>query len=304
VVHGGPRHHEPTRIDDSLLVDLEAAVPLAPLHLPPSLEAIDVLARRLPGVPQVACFDTGFHHSMPESSWRLPVPRPLAELGVRRYGFHGLSYEYLVHALGAENLGRAALAHLGSGVSVAAVEAGRSVDTTMGLSPTGGLVMATRSGDLDPSVLVYLAREQGYSPERLEHMVNHESGLTGLGGGRGDMRGLLERRAGGDSAAALAVEVFVNRLCGQIAGYTTLLGGLDSLVFTGGIGSSADPVRAEICSGLDVLGVELDDDLNATHAPVISGPHSTVRVHVVTTNEEVVIARHTGAVLARARPQS
>ncbi len=297
VVHGGPHHDEPTRVDDSLLADLHDAIPFAPLHLPAALDAIGSLDRRRPDLPQVVCFDTGFHRTMPESARRLAVPRPLYDAGIRRYGFHGLSYEYVVGTVGAETLGRAVLAHLGNGASVAAVRDGASLDTTMGLTPTGGIVMGTRSGDLDPGVLVYLARESGYDPTRLEALVDAESGLLGLSGVSSDMRTLLERRDAGDPACALAVDVFCTRIRMQVGAYAARLGGLDTLVFTGGIGAHAAPVRAEACAGLEHLGVELDPARNDRHAPIVSVADAPVTVRVVETDEDVMVARHVRAVL-------
>jgi acetate kinase len=298
VVHGGPDHYHPTRIDDGVLADLAAVVPLAPLHQPPALAAIAALRRRWPERPQVACFDTAFHHSLPESSWRLPLPDAVAGHALRRYGFHGLSCEYVVDTLGADAIGRGVIAHLGGGSSVTAVEQGRSVDTTMGLTPTGGVVMTTRSGDLDPGVLIYLARERGYDPDRLERLVDQEAGLAALSGASGDMRDLLARRAHGDPSATLAVDVYTTRVRMQIGAYAVRLGALDTLVFTGGIGASAAPVRAEICRGLDVLGVALDEQRNDRHAGVISAPTSTAVVRALPTDEQLVIARRTHATLA------
>jgi acetate kinase len=297
VVHGGPHHCQPTRVDDALLADLRAAVPFAPLHLPAALDAIESLRRREPQLPQVVCFDTGFHATMPESAARLPVPRALHDAGIRRYGFHGLSYEYLVATLGAPRLGRAVLAHLGNGASLAAVRDGISQHTTMGLTPTGGIVMGTRSGDLDPGVLVYLAREAGYDPARLDALVDTESGLLGLSGVSGDMRTLLERRAAGDAACALAIEVFCTRIRLQVGAYAALLGGLETLVFTGGIGEHAAPVRAEACRGLGHLGVLLDPGRNDGDAPIISADAAAVTVRVVATDEDVIVARHTRTVV-------
>ena len=298
VVHGGPAHFRPTRIDDRLVRDLEAVVPLAPLHQPPALAAITALRRRWPDLPQVACFDTAFHRGMPESSWRLPLPTPLVQLGVRRYGFHGLSCEYVVGALGADTLGRAVIAHLGGGASVTAVDRGRSVDTTMGLTPTGGVVMTTRSGDLDPSILVYLAREHGYDADRLEALVDQNAGVAALSGTNGDMRELLARRGAGDAAAALALEIYTTRLRMQIGAYAARLGALDSVVFTGGIGAAAAPVRADVCARLEVLDLRLDERRNQAHEPVISAVGSGVVAWVVHTDEHVVIARSTRAALA------
>jgi acetate kinase len=298
VVHGGPRHHQPTRVDAALVADLRAALPFAPLHLPAALDGIAAVARRHPDLAQVACFDTAFHRTMPETSWRLPLPAPLVDAGIRRYGFHGLSYEYVVGELGADTLGRAVLAHLGSGASLVAVEDGRSVHTTMGFTPSGGIVMSSRSGDLDPSVLVYLTRALGYDAERLEQLVDTESGLRALSGGTADMKTLLERRGAGDQPAALAVHVFCSEVGMQIGAYAALLGELDTVVFTGGIGARAAPVRAEACRGLERLGIVLDGERNRANARVISDDDAAVAVYVVETDEDLVIARHTRAVLA------
>ncbi len=220
----------------------------------------------------------------------------LAERGIRRYGFHGLSYEYIVATLGEQRLSRAVLAHLGGGASLVAVVDGRSVDTTMGLTPSGGIVMSHRSGDLDPGVLVYLARELGYTPERLERLVDGEAGLLGLCG-TADMRTVLTRRHSGDEQAALALEIYSTRLRMQIGAYTALLGGLDSLVFTGGIGAHAPAVRDEACRGLGHLGIEIDPERNRAGEPVISPDAAAVRVHAIETDESWVVARHTHALL-------
>lgn len=297
IVHGGPRHFEPARIDDALITDLRAATPFAPLHLPAALAGIEAVTRRHPGLAQVACFDTAFHRSMPETAWRLPLPSALSEAGVRRYGFHGLSYEYLVATIGAETLGRAVLAHLGNGASLAAVEAGRSVHTTMGFTPSGGIVMSSRSGDLDPGILVYLTRQLGYDASGLERLIDTESGLRALSGDTADMKALLDRRDRGDERAALAVTVFCQHIRMQIGAYAALLGGLDTVVFTAGIGAHAPAVRAESCRGLEHLGLVIDDDRNTAGEPVISAADARVRVRVLETNEDVMLARHTRALL-------
>jgi acetate kinase len=298
VVHGGPRRVEPTIIDDRVLADLRSAIAIAPLHLPASIAGIEEVASRYPGVPQVACFDTAFHRDLPERTRRLALPEDLWELGVRRYGFHGLSYEYLVDSIGATTLGRAVLAHLGNGASLAAVHDGRPVDTTMSFTPTGGIVMGTRSGDLDPGVLVYLVREHGYDPEHLERLVDREAGLLAISGTTSDMRELLEARDR-DSRAGLAVDIFCYRIRLQIGAYTAALGGLDTLVFTGGIGEHAAPVRAEACHGLEYLGVELDPERNAQNERIISADDSAVTVRVLTTDEDAIVGRHTHDLLAR-----
>lgn len=291
LVHGGPKLVAPALIDDATLAELRAAAVFAPLHLPAAIDAIDAVRSRASRIPQVACFDTSFHQSLPDTQWRLPIPHSLADEGIRRYGFHGLSYEYVVGAVGAETLGRAVVAHLGNGASLCAIASGRSVATSMGFTPTGGIPMGTRAGDLDPGVLVYLVREAGYDADRLERLVDHESGLVALGGAS-DMRELLQRRSAGDDDARLAVEVFCTRVAMEIGAYATVLGSVDTVVFTAGIGERAEAVRSEVCSRLAHLGVRLDDDRNDAHEPVISTDDSVVTVRVVETDEDAVIARH------------
>jgi acetate kinase len=296
-VHGGPRHHSPRRIDAELLASLRQAAPFAPLHLPTALLGVEAVSARRPGMPQVACFDTGFHWDMPQVARRLPLPRALDEAGVRRYGFHGLSYESVVAEIGAARLGRAVLAHLGNGASMAAVRDGRSIDTTMGLTPAGGFPMGTRSGDLDPGVLVHLLDVHGYDARRLEELVDRRSGLLALSERTSDMRELLAERAG-DPRAALAVEMFCYQAGKAAAALAAALGGIDSLVFTGGIGEHAPPVREGICARLAPLGIRLDPARNAANAPVISPDGSACTVRIVPANEERSIARHTISVLA------
>jgi acetate kinase len=292
IVHGGAAHDGPALVNDSLLEELEALVPFAPLHLPVELDAVAAFAAKLPGVPQVACFDTAFHRNLPEVSERLPLPRSLWDAGVRRYGFHGLSYEYVRDAVDAARRGRVVIAHLGSGASMVALRDGAPVHTTMGLTPTGGLVMATRTGDLDPGVMLHLMAHRGYDHARLERLVNDESGLLALSGTSADMKSLLLARRSGDAAASLAVAVFVRSVAMNIGGLTAALGGLDTLVFTGGIGSNSGIVRVEACAYLGHLGVRVDDEgLDAG---------GDVPVIVVETNEEVVIARQTRAVVTQA----
>jgi acetate kinase len=297
VVHGGPRHVEPTIVDDGVLADLRELVPFAPLHMPAAIAGIDAIAARW-DIPQVACFDTAFHHRMPVIARRLPLPESLWNDGVRRYGFHGLSYEYVVDALGSDELGRAVIAHLGNGASMAAVHEGRSLDTTMAFTPAAGLVMSTRPGDLDPGVAVYLLREKGYDADRLEELIDRQSGLIALSGGTSDMRALVEARERGDARAALAVDAFCYHARKHVGALATVLGGLDTIVFTGGIGERSAPVRAEICRGLQHLGVEVDEERNEQHADVISAPASECVVRVVRTDEDLVIARHTAALVA------
>jgi len=297
VVHGGPGHSAPALVTDRLLADLEALVPFAPLHQPAALRGIEAVAKHLPGVPQVACFDTAFHRRMPEVAQRLPLPRRLWDDGVRRYGFHGLSYEYVIDHARIGRHGRTIVAHLGNGASLAAVRDGLPLDTTMGFTPSGGLMMGTRPGDLDPGVLVYLAGRRDYDPAALEQLVDHEAGLLGVSGSSGDMRDLLARRDH-DPAAELAVELFCYQLRKHLGALAAVLGGLDTLVFTGGIGEHAAPVRQQACEGLEHLGVRLDPAQNRASAPLISQPASPCTVHVVATDEDLVIARHTHALTA------
>ncbi len=296
LVHGGPNLRAPVVVDDAVLAELRRVTPFAPLHLPAALGAIDGVRLAAPDLPQIACFDTAFHATLPEVAWRLPVPQELSDAGIRRYGFHGLSYEHIVRAVGAAALGRAVIAHLGNGASLAAIEAGRSIATSMGLTPTGGVPMGTRTGDLDPGVLVHLGRELGYDASRLETLVDEQSGLLGISG-TADMRELLERRERGDPAAALAVEVFCTRVAMQVGAYATVLGGVETLVFTAGIGEKAVAVRAEVCRRLAHLGVAVDEAANHRHAPVISTDASSVVVRVVPTDEDAVIARHTAVLV-------
>jgi acetate kinase len=296
VVHGGPHLSAPQRVDDKLLTTLRELVPLAPLHLPSEIAIIEAVARERPGVTQVACFDTAFHRRMPDAAQRLPLPRRLWDDGVRRYGFHGLSFEYVLWKLGEAGGGRLILAHLGNGASLAAVRDGRPIDTTMGLTPLGGLVMGTRPGDLDPGVLLYLMQAKSYDPERLGVLLNDQSGLLGISGTTSDMKTLLERRAG-DTRAAEAIETFCASARKHIGAFAAVLGGLDSLVFTGAIGAHAAPVRWEICRDLGHLGIHLDRSKNESDAEVVTLPSAMCTVRVVPTDEELMIARHTAAVV-------
>lgn len=297
LVHGGGSHLAPERVTADLLADLRALIPLAPLHLPSGIAGVEAVATRFPALPQAVCFDTAFHRDLPEVARRLALPRALADpAGLRRFGFHGLSYEYVMEHLGPAGRGRVIIAHLGNGASMAAVRDGRPVDTTMGFTPAGGFMMGTRTGDLDPGVLVYLAREKGYDASGLDHLVNKESGLLGVSGVSADMKTLLERR-GRDEGAALAVAMFVYQARKQVGALAAALGGLDTLVFTGGIGERAAPVRAEICDGLGHLGVHLDPARNAAHRSPASMPGGGGQVRIVTTREDLMIARHTRGVL-------
>jgi acetate kinase len=290
-VHGGPEHSAPARVDAELRASLTALVRFAPLHLPAELAVLDATAARSPGLPQVVCFDTAFHRTLPEIAERFALPRDLFDAGVRRYGFHGLSYEYVVETLGAAVLGRAVIAHLGNGASMAAVKDGKSVDTTMGLTPAGGLVMGTRVGDLDPGVVVHLMDHHGCGARELEALVNERSGLLGVSGTTSDMKALLEASPH-DGRAALAVDMFAYSARKFVGALAAVLGGLDTLVFTGGIGERAAPVRERICRGLGHLGVTLDAERNARADACVSPEKSACRVLVVPTDEERMIARH------------
>lgn len=292
LVHGGPDHSAPERITPELTDDLRRLIPFAPLHLPAEIQAIEAVAARFPSLPQVACFDTAFHRAMPELAQRFPLPRDLWDAGVRRYGFHGISYEYIMQAIGTAPPSRIIVAHLGNGASMAAVRDGRPIDTTMGFTPTGGFMMGTRSGDLDPGVIAFLINEKHYDGERLTRLVNRESGLLGVSGISSDMKTLLEKRAE-EPNAALAIDMFCYQLRKQIGAYAAALGGLDILVFTGGIGERAAPIRREVCLGLEHLGVKLDNQANEVHADVISSRAGTCAVRVIPTNEDLMIARHT-----------
>ncbi len=302
IVHGGPRLSAPCVIDEAVLAELVELVPLSPLHLPPAIEAIRATRARLPGVPQVACFDTAFHGSIPEVARRLPLPDRFDHEGIRRYGFHGLSYEYVMSVLGTEAPSRIVIAHLGNGASLVAVKDGRAIDTTMSFTPTGGIPMGTRSGDLDPGVLLYLLRERGYTERTLTELVEHDAGLVAIGGAS-DVRTLMSRMTV-DAHARLALDVFAYSIKKTIGAYVAALGGIDLLVFTGGIGEHAAPIRAEACRGLEGLGIELDQTKNAAGDPRPSSVHSRCVVRVVRTDEELVIARHTRDVLLSLRRPS
>jgi acetate kinase len=306
IVHGGPRYRAPQRVTPEMIAELRRLAPYDPMHLPVEIRAIEAVARRAPDLPQVACFDTAFHRTLPEAARVFALPRRFAEEGVVRYGFHGLSYEYIVEELGKERCAadkpdRVIIAHLGNGASMAAVHCGLCIDTTMGFTPTGGLVMSTRSGDLDPGVLLYLLTQEKLTPEELARAVNHDGGMLGISDVSSDMRELLQQSQT-KPAAALAVEIFCYQARKFIGALTAALGGLETLVFTAGIGEKSPPVRAEICARLDWLGVRLDPRRNADNEEVISADDSRVRVRVMKTNEELMIARHTARVLAGQAP--
>jgi acetate kinase len=257
LVHGGPDHVKPVKVDIRLLDTLRVLAAFAPLHLPSEIQGIEAVAAHFPGLPQVACFDTAFHRRMPELAQRFPLPRELWDEGLQRYGFHGLSYEYIVDALGEAAQGRTIIAHLGNGASMVAVRNGQPLDTTMGFTPTGGFMMGTRSGDLDPGILLYLMNEKGYGASQIDHLVNHQAGLLGVSEISPDMKTLLEKRKS-EPHANQAIEIFCYQLRKHIGAMTAVLGGVDTLVFTGGIGERAAPVRWSVCQGLEHLGIHLD----------------------------------------------
>ena len=296
IVHGGDRHRAPQRVTLDVVADLRALVPIDPNHLPQAIAAIEAVGRAYPAVPQVACFDTAFHSRMPRVARLYALPGRLAEEGIIRYGFHGLSYEYVIGELRRLEpeaaAGRVVVAHLGNGASMAAVRGGVGVDTTMGFTPTGGLVMGTRSGDLDPSVPLFLLEEQGLTPTEVGDLVNKQAGLLGVSGTSADMRDLLDRELD-DGRAAEAVALFCYQAKKFLGAMAAALGGLDALVFTGGIGEHSATVRERVCEGLGFLGIRLDPDRNAAHAPIISIDDASVTVRVVTTDEDLMVARHT-----------
>ncbi len=301
IVHGGPRYRQPQRLPPPMIDELRRLSPFEPEHLPEEIQLAETLQRRFPSLTQIACFDTAFHRELPREARLLPIPRRYQAQGVQRYGFHGLSYAYLMQEL--ERLagtdaaqGRVVLAHLGNGASMAAVRGARSLDTSMAFTPASGLVMSTRCGDVDPGLASYLARSEQLSAAQIDHMMSHESGLLGLSESSSDMRDLLARESE-DVRAAEAVAVFCYQAKKFLGAYAAVLGGLDTLVFAGGIGENAAPVRARICDGLGFLGLELSESRNAVHAPVISTDESRVSVRVIRTDEELMIATSVGRML-------
>ncbi len=295
VVHGGPKYSKPQRITAEMVEDLRRLSPFDPEHLPEEILLTEAFHRRFPDLPQVACFDTAFHHDLPRVAQLLPIPRRYETQGVRRYGFHGLSYAFLMEELarlaGTETAqGRVILAHLGNGASLAAVRDGKPVDTSMSFTPTAGVPMSTRSGDLDPGLLWYLARTEKMSAKQFNEMVNFQSGLLGLSETSSDMRDLLDRESQ-DVRAAEAVALFCYHVKKWIGAFAAALGGLDTLVFAGGIGENAPLIRARVCEGLRFLGIELDESRNAQTASVISVDAGRVAVRVIRTDEEFMIAK-------------
>ncbi|RZL89876.1 MAG: acetate/propionate family kinase [Variovorax sp.] len=300
VVHGGMDYAAPVRVDSDVVTRLEKLVPLAPLHQPHNLAPIRALLQRAPDLPQVACFDTAAHRSNPALAQMFALPQALTDAGVRRYGFHGLSYEYIASVLPQFDAraarGRTVVLHLGNGSSMCALEAGRSIASTMGFTAVDGLPMGTRCGALDPGVILYLMDERGMDARAVEKLIYSQSGLLGVSGISSDMRELLESD---QPQARVAVDLFVYRIGRELGSLAAALGGLDAIVFTAGIGEHAAPVRERICRQAAWLGVELDPDANARGGPCISTPGSRTAAWVIPTNEELMIARHTRNLLAR-----
>jgi acetate kinase len=297
-VHGGSRHAAPALVTDEVLADLRALIPLAPLHQPHNLAAIDVLRERQPDVPQVACFDTSFHRGQSAVAELVPLPKRIRDQGVQRYGFHGLSYEYIASTLpqAAPEIadGRVIVAHLGSGASLCALKKRKSVDCSFGFTALDGLCMGTRPGAIDPGVVLHLFQTLEMSAKEVEAMLYKESGLLGISGVSNDMR---ELQASQSPAARLAIDYFVYEAAKQIGALAAVLGGVDALVFTAGIGERSAEIRKRICAASAWLGLDLDDDANTKNSPRISAAKSRVSAWVVPTNEELMIARHTASVL-------
>jgi len=302
VVHGGVRFKSPTIVTPQVISQLRKLIPLAPLHQPYNLAAIEAASERLPGVPQVACFDTSFHRGNPGVTELIPLPRELRMKGLQRYGFHGLSYEYIASVLPgiAPEIAkkRVIVAHLGSGASLCALKEGMSIDSTLGFTALDGLCMGTRPGALDPGVVLHLIQGLNLSAKEVETLLYKKSGLLGISGISNDMRDLIGRK---EPQAHLAVDYFVYRVAKEIGALTAVLGGLDGIVFTAGIGENSPEIRRRICNASAWLGVEVDDAANTDHSPLISTSNSKVSVWVIPTNEELMIARHTGSLLGLAK---
>jgi acetate kinase len=302
VVHGGPKYSDPQRITPTMVKELHQLQPFDPEHLPEEILLTEAFYRRFPDLVQVACFDTAFHHDLPRVAQLFPIPRRYEGLGVRRYGFHGLSYAFLMVELARiagpqAARGRVVLAHLGNGASLAAVYEGKSVDTSMGLTPTGGIPMSTRSGDLDPGLVWYLERTEKINAKKFNEMVNFQSGLLGISETSSDMHDLLERETT-DVRAAEAVALFCYQVKKWIGAFAAALGGLDTLVFAGGIGENAPKIRSRVCEGLGFLGIELEEKRNSENAGLISADESRVAVRVMHTDEEWMIAKTVCRVLS------
>jgi acetate kinase len=301
VVHGGTEFGAPVRLDAAIVERLQKFVPLAPLHQPHNLAPVRELLKRAPQLPQVACFDTAMHRTNPSLAQMFALPQELSDAGVRRYGFHGLSYEYIASVLPgfdeAAARGRCVVLHLGNGASMCALQAGRSIASTMGFTAVDGLPMGTRCGAIDPGVILYLMDERGMDARAIEKLIYSQSGLLGVSGVSSDMRMLLESA---EPRARLAIDLLCYRIGRELGSLAAALGGLDAIVFTAGIGERAATVRAQVCRAAAWLGVELDEAANATHGPRISSEASRTRAWVIPTNEELMIARHTRHLLATA----
>jgi acetate kinase len=297
VVHGGPSLTEHQRVTPQVVNTLEAAAHFAPLHVPAAIALIREAEKLYPGVPQFACFDTAFHTTMPEAVSRLPLPRKYWDAGIRKYGFHGLSCESIIHALRDSLPKYLIVAHLGNGASITAIVDGKSVDTTMGLTPTGGIVMGTRPGDLDPGVLIHILKTNGNNADELSTMLDKESGLLGISGSASDMRELHEAAGRGDKQARLAIEMFARAAAKAIGGFVATMGEVDALVFTGGIGEHDAEVRAAICEGMEIFGVQLDEGENRKNAREINWGERRVSVRVIESDEDGQIARHVARLL-------
>jgi acetate kinase len=300
VVHGGPQLTTHQLITPEVLKTLEAAAHFAPLHVPAAIALIREMEKLYPGVPQFACFDTAFHTTMPEAASRLPLPKKYWDAGIRKYGFHGLSCESIVHQLRDRLPKHLIVAHLGNGASITAIVDGKSVDTTMGLTPTGGIIMGTRPGDLDPGVLLHILGTTGNNVGELSKMLDKESGLLGISGSASDMRKLHEAAGKGDADAQLAIEMFARAAAKAIGGFVATMGNLNMLVFTGGIGEHDTEVRAKICSGMEIFGLRLDKKENEKGGRKISWHDSSISVEVIETDEDGQIARHVVALLISA----
>ena len=298
IVHGGGKFNRPERVTAALVEELRKLVTCDPDHMPGEIGLIEAFRERFPNLPQVACFDTAFHQNLPRVARIVPIPRRYEALGVRRYGFHGLSYAYMMEELGrlGESGGRVILAHLGSGASLAAVRDGRCIDTSMGFTPASGLVMGTRSGDIDPGLVRFLATTEGVTADAFDDIVNHKSGLLGISETSADVRDLLTRQ-GSDSRAAEAIALFCYQAKKWIGAFAAALGGLDLLAFAGGVGENAPEIRRRICEGLEHLGIGLDTGRNESGSPLISADGGAAKVRVIKTDEEIMIAKAAAALL-------
>ncbi|HEX4076834.1 MAG TPA: acetate/propionate family kinase [Candidatus Acidoferrales bacterium] len=306
LVHGGPRYTESQRITPEVLAELEKIAPLDPDHTPQAIQNIEFFRDRLPDTPQIGCFDTAFHACLPKVARMYALPRKFYDEGLRRYGFHGLSCEYILQQLRVTDpalaAGRLIVAHLGNGASMTAVSSGKSVDTSMGFTPLEGLVMGTRSGDIDPAAVIYLQQRDRLSPRDTDTLLNKQSGLLGLSGASSDMRDLLEREVR-DERAAEAIALFCYRAKKYMGAYAAALGGLDALIFAGGIGENAPLVRERICAGLEFLGIEVDPVANRSNTPVISSKRTHVTIKVIKTDEDMVIANHVLSIVGKPVPR-